>query len=286
MKGEEDEPATISPLEGSNMQSEAELKATDEMIGVMQPQPNQEPNNQMVYAMQPPPTQGPNNQMVYAMQPPPTQGPNNQMVYAMQPPPTQGPNNQMVYAMQPQPTQGPNSQTVYAMQQQPSQELKSQIPNSSQPMPIQENGNTPSAYSTAPPAVLETNNSASATPTAPKVLADRMPMLNIQYFQTFQGVFKIVQCVSMFTVFFSRLFTKGVTSFYFCTFQFVKLMKEERGKWESEKEAEVTQLTTSMRTEMERTNAHLRDELVRERREADDAKQQMSNMRIVGILSL
>ena len=63
--------------------------------------------------------------------------------------------------------------------------------------------------------------------------------------------------------------------------QFVNLMKQERSKWETEKEAEVSQLTTSMRGEMERTNAHLREELVRERRDADDAKQQMSSMRVV-----
>ena len=58
-------------------------------------------------------------------------------------------------------------------------------------------------------------------------------------------------------------------------------MKEERSKWETEKDSEVQQLLTSMRLEMEKTSTRLRAELSEERQDAETARAQMSTLKLV-----
>ena len=60
-------------------------------------------------------------------------------------------------------------------------------------------------------------------------------------------------------------------------------MKEERSKWETEKDSEVQQLLTSMRLEMEKTSTRLRAELSEERQDAETARAQMSTLKLVSV---
>ena len=63
--------------------------------------------------------------------------------------------------------------------------------------------------------------------------------------------------------------------------QFVSLMKEERTKWESDKERETRQLLNSMRDEMEKTSSRLREELGEERVTTDEQQKQIMELKKV-----
>ena len=61
----------------------------------------------------------------------------------------------------------------------------------------------------------------------------------------------------------------------------MNLIKEERTKWESDKEREVRQLLNSMREEMEKTSSRLREELGQERAAAEQNEKQMAEIKKV-----